>query len=69
MQKLEKLRLQKVKAVELSKSEMKKIIGSGGCSASSCGGSCSYVIGGLTYSGNCDWDASTKYLLCACKVY
>lgn len=69
MKKLTKLHLQKVDAVTLSKNEMKRVVGSGGCSASSCGGSCSVTIGSLTYSGTCNWDISTDYMLCGCKIY
>ena len=69
MKKLLKLYLKQVGAMELSKNQMKKIIGaSSGCSGESCAGTCSVTIGSLTYLGSCSWDSSTDYLLCGCKV-
>lgn len=69
MKKLTKLCLKNVESVELSKNQMKRILGAdSGCSASSCAGSCSVTIGSLTYSGYCDWDSSTSYLVCGCRV-
>lgn len=51
MRKLSKLNLKKIDLVELSKEEMKSIVGAeSGCSASSC-----------------DWDTSTGSLQCGCK--
>lgn len=69
MKKLAKLHLRKVKSVTLSKDEMKKVVGSAGCNASSCGGPCSVTIGTLTYTGSCGWDISTDRMICACGVY
>ncbi|WP_455628922.1 TIGR04149 family rSAM-modified RiPP [Parabacteroides chinchillae] len=69
MKKLSKLRLRQVETMELSKNQMKKIIGArSGCSGESCAGSCSVTIGSILYSGTCSWDSSTEYLLCGCKL-
>ena len=68
MRKLSKLNLKKIDLVELSKEEMKSIIGAeSGCSASSCVGSCSVLVWGIMHYGSCDWDTSTGSLQCGCK--
>lgn len=68
MKKLSKLRLKNVDPVELSKDQMKGILGATGCSASSCAGPCSFTMNGLHYSGSCGWDSSSDYLVCGCQV-